>query len=287
MWVRVTIDREFDRARDRSARPTACRIRAPATGSSPRTRSSSARTWCTGFRKRLHDDDGRRQGLHARDRAARRRCRPPRCRRSRACGARTRAKASRSSSTAATRSRRRPTPCAATTRSGIAALRSDLLDGGADVKIHEYQGKEIFRKFGMPTPRGIPAFQRRRGGRGGAVARRHGLGRQGADPRRRPRQGRRRQGRASLDEVRELAGKILGMQLVTHQTGPARPEGAPAADRGRRRHQEGALRRHGRRPRHAARRADGELRRRHGHRGSRREDAGEDPQGVHRSGARA
>ena len=25
----------------------------------------------------------------------------------------------------------------------------------------------------------------------------------------------------SLDEVRELAGKILGMQLVTHQTGPA------------------------------------------------------------------
>src|SRR6266705_659482 len=29
---------------------------------------------------------------------------------------------------------------------------------GAHVKIHEYQGKEIFRKFGMPTPRGIPAF---------------------------------------------------------------------------------------------------------------------------------
>jgi succinyl-CoA synthetase beta subunit len=26
------------------------------------------------------------------------------------------------------------------------------------VKIHEYQGKEIFRRFGMPTPRGIPAF---------------------------------------------------------------------------------------------------------------------------------
>ena len=25
----------------------------------------------------------------------------------------------------------------------------------------------------------------------------------------------------SLDEVRELAGRILGMQLVTHQTGPA------------------------------------------------------------------
>ena len=26
------------------------------------------------------------------------------------------------------------------------------------MKIHEYQGKEIFRKFGLPTPRGIPAF---------------------------------------------------------------------------------------------------------------------------------
>ena len=26
------------------------------------------------------------------------------------------------------------------------------------MKIHEYQGKEIFRKYGMPVPRGIPAF---------------------------------------------------------------------------------------------------------------------------------
>src|SRR5215471_6969487 len=92
--------------------------------------------------------------------------------------------------------------------------------GGTGVKIHEYQGKEIFRKFGMATPRGIPAFsvdeavdaakalggdvwvvkaQIHAGGRGkgGGVK----LGR-------------------SLDEVREEAGKILGMQLVTHQTGP-------------------------------------------------------------------
>src|SRR4029077_8651738 len=29
---------------------------------------------------------------------------------------------------------------------------------GGVVKIHEYQGKEIFRRFGLPTPRGIPAF---------------------------------------------------------------------------------------------------------------------------------
>ena len=26
------------------------------------------------------------------------------------------------------------------------------------MNIHEYQGKEIFRKFGVPTPRGIPAL---------------------------------------------------------------------------------------------------------------------------------
>ena len=26
------------------------------------------------------------------------------------------------------------------------------------MNIHEYQGKEIFRKYGVPTPRGIAAF---------------------------------------------------------------------------------------------------------------------------------
>jgi succinyl-CoA synthetase beta subunit len=26
------------------------------------------------------------------------------------------------------------------------------------VKIHEYQGKELFRKYGITVPRGIPAF---------------------------------------------------------------------------------------------------------------------------------
>jgi len=33
------------------------------------------------------------------------------------------------------------------------------------VKIHEYQGKEIFRKYGVPVPRGLPR-SRRRGGEG-------------------------------------------------------------------------------------------------------------------------
>ena len=26
------------------------------------------------------------------------------------------------------------------------------------MKIHEYQGKDLFRKFGIPVPRGVPAF---------------------------------------------------------------------------------------------------------------------------------
>jgi succinyl-CoA synthetase beta subunit len=88
------------------------------------------------------------------------------------------------------------------------------------VKIHEYQGKEIFRKFGMATPRGIPAFSvdeavdaaRALGGDVWVVkAQIHAGGRGkggGVKVARSP------------DEVRELAGTILGMQLVTHQTGP-------------------------------------------------------------------
>jgi succinyl-CoA synthetase beta subunit len=88
------------------------------------------------------------------------------------------------------------------------------------VKIHEYQGKEIFRKFGMATPRGVPAFTvdeavdaaRALGGKVWVVkAQIHAGGRGKGGGVKLAR---------SLDEVGELAGKILGMQLVTHQTGP-------------------------------------------------------------------
>src|SRR6201993_62632 len=88
------------------------------------------------------------------------------------------------------------------------------------MKIHEYQAKEVLRKYGVPTPRGVPCFsvdeavkaaqsipgkvwvvkaQIHAGGRGkgGGVK----LGR-------------------SIEEVKTLAGQILGMQLKTHQTGP-------------------------------------------------------------------
>src|SRR5512136_1540346 len=88
------------------------------------------------------------------------------------------------------------------------------------MNIHEYQGKEIFRKFGVPTPRGIPAFSVDEAVRaaetlGGKVwvvkAQIHAGGRGKGGGVKVAR---------SIDEVRDLAGKILGMQLVTHQTGP-------------------------------------------------------------------
>ena len=73
------------------------------------------------------------------------------------------------------------------------------------MKIHEYQGKEILRNFGVPVPRGYPAFTVLRGHRGRAEAGRLGLGGQGADPRRRPRQGWRRRWRARW--TRSAAGR--------------------------------------------------------------------------------
>jgi succinyl-CoA synthetase beta subunit len=93
------------------------------------------------------------------------------------------------------------------------------------VKIHEYQGKQIFAKYGVPIPKGYPAFtvdeaeaaakklatetgspvvvvkaQIHAGGRGkgGGV----------------------KVAKGGAAEARQLAEKILGMQLVTHQTGP-------------------------------------------------------------------
>jgi succinyl-CoA synthetase beta subunit len=88
------------------------------------------------------------------------------------------------------------------------------------MKIHEYQGKELLKKYGVPVPRGIvvrsseEAFEAAKelgtdvvvvkaqihaGGRGkgGGVK----LAR-------------------SPEEARDLAGQMIGMNLVTHQTGP-------------------------------------------------------------------
>jgi len=88
------------------------------------------------------------------------------------------------------------------------------------MKIHEYQGKELFRKYNVSLPEGYPAFsveealtaydklnektvvvkaQIHAGGRGkgGGIKLAH-----------------------SRAEVEKLAHQILGMNLITHQTGP-------------------------------------------------------------------
>jgi succinyl-CoA synthetase beta subunit len=88
------------------------------------------------------------------------------------------------------------------------------------MKIHEYQGKELFRQFGVPTPRGRACFTVDE-----AVAAAAQLGGQVWVVKAQIHAGGRGKGGGvkvakSLDEVREQAGKILGMQLVTHQTGP-------------------------------------------------------------------
>ncbi|MFY8118376.1 MAG: ATP-grasp domain-containing protein, partial [Roseateles sp.] len=89
------------------------------------------------------------------------------------------------------------------------------------MKIHEYQGKEILRQFGVPVPRGIPAFTvqeaveaaQKLGGPVWVVkAQIHAGGRGKGGGVKLAR---------SMDDVKTLSEQILGMQLVTHQTGPA------------------------------------------------------------------
>jgi len=88
------------------------------------------------------------------------------------------------------------------------------------MKIHEYQGKELLKKFGVTVPRGIPAFSVEE-----AVAAAEKLGGPVWVVKAQIHAGGRGKGGGvkvakTLDDVRTLAGQILGMQLVTHQTGP-------------------------------------------------------------------
>jgi succinyl-CoA synthetase beta subunit len=88
------------------------------------------------------------------------------------------------------------------------------------LKIHEYQGKALFRQFGIPIPRGFPAFSvdeavddaKKLGGPVWVVKAQIHAGGRG--------KGGGVKLALSVDEVRDLAAKMLGMQLVTHQTGP-------------------------------------------------------------------
>ncbi|MBH23201.1 MAG: ADP-forming succinate--CoA ligase subunit beta [Myxococcales bacterium] len=88
------------------------------------------------------------------------------------------------------------------------------------MKIHEYQAKDIFRKFGVRVPRGIPAFSVDE-----AVKAAEELGGELWVVKAQIHAGGRGKGGGvklarSLDEVREHAEAILGMTLITHQTGP-------------------------------------------------------------------
>ena len=73
--------------------------------------------------------------------------------------------------------------------------------GGSSVKIHEYQGKAILAQYGVPVPRGRVAYTADEAVEA-AKEPRLPRGREGADPRRRPGQGRRRQARAERGRVR-------------------------------------------------------------------------------------
>ncbi|MBD3789844.1 MAG: ADP-forming succinate--CoA ligase subunit beta [Campylobacterales bacterium] len=88
------------------------------------------------------------------------------------------------------------------------------------MNIHEYQAKQIFKKYGVPTPRGIVAntpaeavkAAQELGGNIWVVKAQIHAGGRGL--------GGGVKLAKSTEEVRELAGQILGMTLVTHQTGP-------------------------------------------------------------------
>ncbi len=87
------------------------------------------------------------------------------------------------------------------------------------MKIHEYQGKALFADYGVPVPEGYPAFSvneaveaaRKIGGRVVVKAQIHAGGRG-------------KGGGVKMvsgpEEVRKVAGELLGMRLITHQTGP-------------------------------------------------------------------
>ncbi|AKF25381.1 succinyl-CoA synthetase subunit beta [Sulfurovum lithotrophicum] len=88
------------------------------------------------------------------------------------------------------------------------------------MNVHEYQAKQIFAEYGVPTPKGIMAESvdaaveaaKELGGPIWVVKAQIHAGGRGL--------GGGVKLAKSLDEVRELADEILGMTLVTHQTGP-------------------------------------------------------------------
>jgi succinyl-CoA synthetase beta subunit len=88
------------------------------------------------------------------------------------------------------------------------------------MNIHEYQAKEVLRAFGAPTPKGKPAFSVEE-----AVAAAKELGGPVWVVKAQIHAGGRGKGGGvklvrSLEDVAKEAKRMLGMTLVTHQTGP-------------------------------------------------------------------
>ncbi len=88
------------------------------------------------------------------------------------------------------------------------------------MKIHEYQGKELLKKYGVPVPRGIVAHSPEE-----AFNAAKELGTDVVVVKAQIHAGGRGKGGGvklakSAEEAREIASQILGMNLVTHQTGP-------------------------------------------------------------------
>ncbi len=88
------------------------------------------------------------------------------------------------------------------------------------MNVHEYQGKEILRKYGVATPRGVACFSVDE-----AVKAAESLGGKVWVVKAQIHAGGRGKGGGvkvakSIQEVRDAASKILGMTLITHQTGP-------------------------------------------------------------------
>ncbi len=94
------------------------------------------------------------------------------------------------------------------------------------MKVHEHQAKEIFAKYGLPVPRGFPAFTVEE-----AVEAAQELGTWPVVVKAQIHAGGR--GKAggvklanSIEEVQQIAAELLGKKLVTFQTGP---EGLPVS----------------------------------------------------------
>jgi len=91
------------------------------------------------------------------------------------------------------------------------------------MKIHEYQAKGILKKYGVAVPRGAMAATREEAE--AAAKDLLGSGATGVVVKAQIHAGGRGKGGGvklakSVEEAGEIAGRILGMKLVTHQTGP-------------------------------------------------------------------